>query len=124
MTTMTKPLLLMLAGWHGGLAAWLILAPRGFYDLVPGVAETGPFNDHFARDVGFAFLVTAVGLALAVWRDDRVLGLLAAGFPALHGLLHLVSVGHHGAGALDLVANTGLGGLALVLAARLKGGAA
>jgi hypothetical protein len=44
------------------IAAVMLFAPRSFYDLVPGVTETGPFNPHFVRDVGAAFLVAGAGL--------------------------------------------------------------
>jgi hypothetical protein len=44
------------------VAAMMLLAPQSFYGLVPGVNETGPFNPHFVRDVGAAFLVAGGGL--------------------------------------------------------------
>jgi uncharacterized protein DUF4345 len=72
------------------IAAIMLLAPQSFYDLVPGVNETGPFNPHFVRDVGAAFLVAGGGL---LWyaRDVRArpAALAGAGFLALHALIHL-----------------------------------
>lgn len=70
--------------------AALLFAPRLFYDIVPGVDETGPFNPHFARDAGAAFLVAAFGL-FWVARDRAAwpAGLAAAGFLLLHGLIHV-----------------------------------
>jgi hypothetical protein len=70
--------------------AALLFAPRLFYDTVPGVDETGPFNPHFARDAGAAFLVAAFGL-FWVARDRAAwpAGLAAAGFLLLHGLIHV-----------------------------------
>ena len=70
--------------------AMLLFAPRIFYDLVPGVSETGPFNPHFARDAGAAFLVAAAGLLWTI-RDRAAwpAGAAAAGFLALHGLIHV-----------------------------------
>ena len=70
--------------------ALLLFAPRVFYDLVPGVALTGPFNPHFARDAGAAFLVAAAGLFWCA-RDRAAwpAGAAAAGFLALHGLIHV-----------------------------------
>jgi hypothetical protein len=54
------------------------------------VNETGPFNPHFVRDVGAAFLVAGGGL---LWyaRDVRArpAALAGAGFLALHALIHL-----------------------------------
>jgi hypothetical protein len=68
----------------------LLLVPRLFYDLVPGVAETGPFNPHFARDAGAAFLVAAAGLFWTA-RDRAAwpAGAAAAGFLGLHALIHV-----------------------------------
>jgi hypothetical protein len=39
----------------------MLFGPQSFYDLVPGVNETGPFNPHFVRDVGSAFLAACSG---------------------------------------------------------------
>jgi uncharacterized protein DUF4345 len=68
----------------------MLFGPQSFYDLVPGVYETGPFNPHFVRDVGSAFLVAGAGL---IWlaRDARAwpAALAGAGFLALHALIHL-----------------------------------
>ena len=44
-----------------GLA--MLAAGPLWYETVPGVSETGPFNPHFVQDIGVAFLVA--GLALA-----------------------------------------------------------
>ena len=42
--------------------AMLVAGPL-WYETVPGVPDTGPFNPHFVQDIGVAFLVA--GLALA-----------------------------------------------------------
>jgi len=72
------------------VGATMIFAPQSFYDLVPGVNETGPFNPHFVRVIGAAFLVAGGGL---LWyaRDvrGRPAALAGAGFLALHALIHL-----------------------------------
>jgi hypothetical protein len=68
----------------------MLFGPRSFYDLVPGVNETGPLNPHFVRDVGSAFLVAGGGL---LWfaRDMRArpAALAGAAFLALHALVHV-----------------------------------
>jgi len=69
----------------------MLLAPTAWYGLVPGVTETGPFNQHFIVDIGLAFLASGVGLAMAL-RDGRTAATLAfAGsvWPALHALFHI-----------------------------------
>ncbi len=126
---MTKQILTALAIYYALLAAFLIIAPLAFYETVPGVAATGPFNDHFARDVGFAFLVCAAALFLGARHTNRSLALFGAAFPVCHGVFHVVSWGHHtspenGTAILDLATNAGLAMLTLLIASRLKAGVA
>src|SRR5678816_1493101 len=35
---------------------------RHWYDTVPGVVFTGPYNPHFVQDIGAAFLAAGLGL--------------------------------------------------------------
>jgi hypothetical protein len=72
-----------------GLA--MLVMPASWYAGVPGVAMTGPFNPHFVRDIGFAFLASGAGLALGArkGRDAAVLAGAGAVWPALHGLFHV-----------------------------------
>jgi hypothetical protein len=72
-----------------GLGLWLLLAPQHFYASFPGVDETGPFNPHFVRDIGCAFLVAGGGLAWFVF-DIRAqpAALAGAAFLTLHALMH------------------------------------
>lgn len=71
-----------------GLA--MMLGPETWYGLVPGVTETGPFNPHFVRDVGAAYLVAAGGLLwFAIDARARAAALAGAAFLGLHGLVHL-----------------------------------
>jgi hypothetical protein len=73
-----------------GLGFWLIVAPESFYATVPGVSETGPFNPHFARDVGCAFLVAGGGLVwLFVDRRAWAAALAGVAFLSLHALMHV-----------------------------------
>ncbi len=53
--------------WILGLLAavnglFMLIAPDSWYPITPGVPDTGPFNQHFVRDIGCAFLVTGVSL--------------------------------------------------------------
>ncbi len=65
-------------------------APAGWYDAVPGVAETGPFNPHFVRDIGAAYLVAGLAIMwFAIDRLARPAALAAAAFLAFHALVHL-----------------------------------
>ena len=42
----------------------MLAVPPAWYDLVPGVPQTGPLNPHFVRDIGAAYLVAGATL---VW---------------------------------------------------------
>ena len=86
----------------------LMLAAGPFwYASVPGVSETGPYNPHFVQDIGAAFLVAGLALAIRAWRPRYWPAAVAgAGFLAVHAVLHLMMMvtGHdHHAGS-DLIA--------------------
>lgn len=70
-----------------GLA--MIVAPFAWYGAVPGVAETGPFNPHFIRDIGCAYLVTGIALGLAGRNIELHAAIPGAAFLVLHALVHL-----------------------------------
>src|SRR5262245_57630785 len=36
---------------------YMLVAPESWYFAVPGVTTTGPFNQHFVRDIGLIFLL-------------------------------------------------------------------
>lgn len=57
-----------------GLA--MLFASLAWYDAVPGVAATGPFNPHFVKDIGAIYLTCALGLGWFAWRP-------AQGWPAM-----------------------------------------
>jgi uncharacterized protein YjeT (DUF2065 family) len=68
----------------------MLLAPASWYSLVPGVAATGPFNPHFVRDIGAAYLVAGGALtAFAFEPRARAAAQAAAVFLAVHALIHL-----------------------------------
>jgi hypothetical protein len=74
-----------------GNALWMLTAPLGWYAAVPGVVESGPFNLHFVRDIGMAYLVVAGGLGWFAWRPTQGWAALvsATAFLVLHGLVHV-----------------------------------
>ncbi|MEO8115730.1 MAG: hypothetical protein ABI655_15180, partial [Phenylobacterium sp.] len=53
----------IIAGALGLLLAanglYMLFAPAPWYGAVPGVPSTGPFNPHFVRDIGAAYLTAA-----------------------------------------------------------------
>lgn len=68
-----------------------LFAPFSFYQATPGVVATGPFNPHFLRDVGAAFLTAAAGVLASAGRPAaaRPALLMAAAFLTLHAAIHV-----------------------------------
>jgi len=87
-----KPAFLALWGglWLGN-ALWMLADPAGWYAGVDGVANTGPYNPHFVRDIGMAYLTLAMLAFAAIRWPAMAVPLLGAGtlFLALHALLHV-----------------------------------
>ena len=83
----------------GLVAAWILIAPKHFYDEFPGpshwVSALPPYNEHLIRDFGSAGLGLAVlaGLA-AVWMQRRLvqataIALFLGSLP--HAIYHLIT---------------------------------
>lgn len=73
-------------------ALWMLIGPMHWYHELPAAVEdTGPFNPHFVRDIGCAFLT--IGIALIVAARSTAMRLPLAGFAAVflaaHALLHV-----------------------------------
>ena len=86
-----KPAVLWaLAAISVGNALWMLAAPANWFETIPGVVDTGPFNVHLVRDVGCAYLTMGLLLALAArWpRGGLPLLIAVAIFMVLHALLH------------------------------------
>jgi hypothetical protein len=84
----------------------MLFAGRFWFQSVPGAAETGPFNPHFVQDIGAAFLVAGLALAVRAWQPVFWPAAVAgAGFLVAHGLIHLASIvsGHDHHAAFDLL---------------------
>jgi hypothetical protein len=81
----------------------MLVAGPHWYETVPGVPDTGPFNPHFVQDIGAAFLVAGLALAARAWRPRYWPAAVAgAGFLAVHALLQ--AGGHSHYPAFDLLA--------------------
>ena len=94
-------LLLALAVTSAANAAWMLANPEGWYhDLPAAVPDTGPFNAHFVRDIGIAFVTVTIAFGWAAfaprWRTPLVV--VATVFIAGHALLHVIDTLR---GALD-----------------------
>ena len=73
-------------------ALWMLVDPARWYAELPaGVPDTGPYNEHFVRDIGCAFATMALALAWAAGRPRWRAPLLAlvAVFLSAHAALHV-----------------------------------
>jgi uncharacterized protein YjeT (DUF2065 family) len=73
---------------------FMLVAPENWYFAVPGVTTTGPFNQHFVRDIGLIFLFIGCGFLLGVARPDLRIAFWAAPsfWLAGHALFHFWEV--------------------------------
>jgi hypothetical protein len=71
----------------------MLAAPYPWYLAVPGVIQTGPFNDHFVRDIGATYLACGIGTLLGGLDLRRHAGAVAvaAGFQGVHALIHVIT---------------------------------
>jgi hypothetical protein len=74
-----------------GNGSAMLGVPLAWYDAIPGVPATGPFNAHFVRDVGAVYLACALGLAWFAWRPAQgwAAMAIAAVWLTLHALVHV-----------------------------------
>jgi peptidoglycan/LPS O-acetylase OafA/YrhL len=80
----------------------MLFAGPFWWNAVPGVTETGPYNPHFVQDVGAAFLAAGLALGARAWRARYWPAAVAgAAFLVAHALVHLMMIvashDHHAA---------------------------
>jgi hypothetical protein len=51
-----------------GNGVFMLIAPERWYYLVPGVKETGSFNQHFIRDIGIIQIFLGAAFAIGWFR--------------------------------------------------------
>lgn len=73
---------------------FMLVSPLAWYELVPGVTDTGFFNQHFIRDIGMIQLFLGVAFGLGLFLPERRVGLWAAATAWLcaHALFHFWEV--------------------------------
>ena len=82
-------------------ALWMLAGPMHWYHELPAaVPDTGPFNPHFVRDIGCAFLTVGLALGWAALspRYRYPLVAMASVFLVAHAVLHVYDTGR---GAVD-----------------------
>jgi hypothetical protein len=73
---------------------FMLVEPMAWYELVPGVTDTGFFNQHFVRDIGIVQLFLGVAFIVGLLRPERRIGLWVAAtlWLCAHALFHLWEV--------------------------------
>lgn len=87
-----------MAGFNGIFLSlnglFMLINPLAWYELVPGVTDTGFFNQHFVRDIGMIQLFLGIAFAVGMLVPERRIGLWAAATAWLsaHALFHFWEV--------------------------------
>lgn len=95
---MLKSFCLALAALLGVAAVangiFMLVLPEPWYFTVPGVTTTGPFNQHFVRDIGLIFLLLGGAFLLGAARPELRVALWGAAsiWLAGHALFHFWEV--------------------------------
>ena len=73
---------------------FMLIAPEAWYEFVPGVTDTGFFNQHFIRDIGLIQLFLGVAFGVGLAQPDRRIGLwlVATLWLGAHAVFHLWEV--------------------------------
>jgi hypothetical protein len=100
---MTRILAALVGALMAGNGIIMVVDPPAWYASVPGVADTGPLNLHFVRDIGFAYFTAGSALVWGAFGGGWKVSATGTLFFALHALLHAVErlSGHHHGGLVD-----------------------
>jgi len=73
---------------------FMLVSPMDWYQAVPGVTSTGPFNQHFVRDIGLVFMFMGGAFVIGAIRPRWRVPLWAAAtlWLAGHALFHFWEV--------------------------------
>lgn len=107
---------------------FMIIDPKTWYELVPGVITTGFYNQHFIRDIGIVQLFLGIAFMVGYFRpaDRLILWGAATLWLIAHAIFHVweVAVGICGPSALlrdfPAVSLPAIIGLAALLISRTK----
>lgn len=91
---MLKRWLAAILGAAGALnGAFMLIDGARWYDSVPGLPHTGPYNPHFVADIGAAYLVASFALIARAWRPRYWPAAVAgAAFMVAHALIHVADL--------------------------------
>ena len=73
---------------------FMLIAPMKWYYTVPGVTDTGFYNQHFIRDIGLVYLFLSAAVGIGLFRANLRLALwaTAAAWLSAHALFHFWEV--------------------------------
>ncbi|MBB5163434.1 hypothetical protein [Mycobacterium sp. AZCC_0083] len=95
-TSLQRGLLAFLAATGAVTGLWAYVAPRNWYDTFPGMGlswlpQLGPYNEHFAKDVGAMFLgLTLLSVLTIIHIANTTLVKVTAGTWTVFNLLHFI----------------------------------
>ena len=115
-----RPLLALVGAYHLALGAFMVLAPRTFFD---DIATYGAYNDHYIRDIATFYLALGAVLLVAVARTAWQAPLLVFAIVqyALHVLNHVWDVGDTNPGWIGPANLVSLALICVVLVWMLRG---
>jgi len=93
---MIRQLIWVLVAFYLLTGLYIAVLPQDFYLNAPGALETGPYNMHFIRDVGFAFITSAIAIGYGIYANAKPVMVFGALWLLLHGLFHLTLWVVHG----------------------------
>lgn len=117
-----KILTLAVAAFLAANGVYMFIDPAAWYAMVPGVPATGPFNPHFVRDIGIAYIAAGAAFGWSVygagWRGSALAALFIGG----HSLLHWgeFALGHHNDTILTELAAVHLPAIIIVVVAYMQ----
>lgn len=92
-STLKRVLAAVLGAGGAANGAFMLAAPTLWYDSVPGLPHTGPFNPHFVMDIGVAYVVASAALIARAWRPRYWPAAVAgAAFMIGHAAIHVADV--------------------------------
>lgn len=109
---MIKAVHFILSTYFLALGAVMLVSPMNWYELTPGVIQTGPFNMHFVMDIGLVFIASGALFAVGAAKGNPSFMIAASVWPALHALFHIY-IWFSRDMALDVVALANLLGIQL-----------
>jgi uncharacterized protein YjeT (DUF2065 family) len=73
---------------------FMLVAPAAWYEFVPGVTDTGFYNQHFIRDIGLIQLFLGIAFGVGMFRPEPRIWLWAAAtvWLSAHAVFHLWEV--------------------------------